>query len=187
MNAMHHWICRSSFWRAKLQDRVLPWALYGLDLGPAVLEVGPGFGMATDVLRQQSHSIFGVEIDGRLARLLARRFNGTNVRVVRGDGTALPFPDASFTGAVCFTMLHHVASAELQNRLIAEIRRVLRPGAVFAGTDSRWSRRMKWLHYRDILVPVDPDTFGARLEAAGFVDVDIRAHPKIFRFRARRP
>jgi hypothetical protein len=64
--------------------------------------------------------------------------------------------------------------------------RVLRFGGTFAGTDSRWSRGMKWLHYRDTLVAIDPNAFGARLEAAGFVDIDIRAHARIFRFRARR-
>ena len=43
---------------------------------------------------------------------------------------------------------------------------MLRPGAVFAGTDGPWSRRMKWLHVHDTLVPIDPDTFGVRLGKA---------------------
>ena len=160
----------------------------GLDLGPAVLEVGPGYGMATEVLRRQSPRIFSVEIDGRLSRLLGRRLAGSNAHVIQGDGTALPFPEAVFTGAVCFTMLHHVPSAALQDRLLAEVCRVLRPGAVFAGADSLWSRRMKWLHVRDTLVAIDPDTLGARLAAAGFVNIDIEVRaPRSFRFRARRP
>jgi SAM-dependent methyltransferase len=186
MNALHNWICQSSFWRAALQKRVLPWALYGLDLGSTVLEVGPGFGIATDVLRQKLPRVFSVEIDPRLARLLVRRLTGSNAYVIQGDGTALPFPDGVFTGSVCFTMLHHVPSTELQDRLLAEVRRVLQPGGVFAGTDSRWSCSMKLLHYRDTLVAIDPNTFGARLEAAGFADVNIKVHSRVFRFRARR-
>jgi SAM-dependent methyltransferase len=142
--------------------------------------------MATDVLRQKSCHVFGIEVDGQLARILGQRLTGTNTYIIQGDGTALPFRDAVFTGAVCFTMLHHVRSAELQNRLLSEVRRVLRPGGIFAGTDSRWSRGMRWLHYRDTLVAIDPNTFGARLEAAGSVDIDIRAHARIFRFHARR-
>lgn len=187
MNTLHNWICRSSFWRTTLQQRTLPWALYGLDLGTTVLEIGPGFGVATDILRQKSPHVFGVEIDGRLARSLGRRLTGTNAHVLQGDGTMLPFPDGTFSGSVCFTMLHHVRSPELQDRLLSEVCRVLRPGGIFAGTDGLWSRRMKWLHYRDTLVAIDPKTFGARLEAAGFVDVDIRVHPHVFRFRACRP
>jgi ubiquinone/menaquinone biosynthesis C-methylase UbiE len=48
----------------------------------------------------------------------------------------MPFDDESFSGAACFTMLHHVPSPEAQDRLFAEVGRVLRPGAPFAGTDS---------------------------------------------------
>jgi SAM-dependent methyltransferase len=160
-NTVHKWICRSSFWRGALQKRILPWALYDLDLGSTVLEVGPGFGMATDVLRQKSRHVFGIEVDAHLARILGQRLSGTNACIIQGDGTALPFRDAVFTGAVCFTMLHHLRSAELQNRLLSEVCRVLRPGSIFAGTDSRWSRGMKWLHYRDTLVAIAPNTFGA--------------------------
>jgi SAM-dependent methyltransferase len=36
------------------------------------------------------------------------------------------------------TMLYHVPTIELQDRLIREARRVLRPGGIFAGSDSRW-------------------------------------------------
>ncbi|HEY2017832.1 MAG TPA: class I SAM-dependent methyltransferase [Bryobacteraceae bacterium] len=186
MNALHNWLCQSSFWRIGLQQRILPWALSGVDLGSAVLEVGPGYGMATDVLRQTSPRVTTVEIDRRLAALLASRLSATNVNVIQGDGTALPFPDEVFSGAVCFTMLHHVPSAALQDRLLAEVRRVLRPGGVFAGTDSLWSRGMQWIHYRDTLVAIDPGTFPSRLEQAGFTAVDIQQHGQVFRFRAHR-
>ena len=186
MNTLHNWICRSSRWRSTLQESLLPWALYGLDLGSTVLEIGPGFGMATDVLLSKSPRVISVEIDTLLANSLARRLKGTNAQVIQGDGAALPFSTGTFSGAVCFTMLHHVPSTEMQDRLLSEVWRVLLPGGVFAGTDSRSSRMMRLLHYRDTLVAIDPDTFGARLETAGFVDVDIRVHPRVFRFRARR-
>ncbi|MEY2516440.1 MAG: hypothetical protein QOJ89_3798, partial [bacterium] len=76
-----------------------------------------------------------LEIDAGLAGALRERL-GDRVEVVQGDGAAMPFQDASFSAAACFTMLHHVPSAELQDRLFAEVRRVLVPGAPFAGTDS---------------------------------------------------
>ncbi len=184
MNLVHHWICRSAWWRSTLQDQILPWALGDTDLGSSVLEIGPGFGMATDVLRRRVPRVVGVEIDPHLARALAERLAGTNAAILQGDGTALPFPDASFTGAVCFTMLHHVPSPKLQDRLLAEVRRVLKPGSVFAGSDSTMSRAMRLLHWFDTLVPIDPETFPARLEAAGFTRIKVDAQPRAFRFRA---
>ena len=96
--------------------------------------------------------------------------------------------DESFDTAVCFTMLHHVSSAALQDQLLREVARLLRPGGTFAGTDSLSSRSFRLLHLFDTLVVVDPATFPARLEAAGFVDVAVDVmQPYAFRFRARKP
>jgi SAM-dependent methyltransferase len=98
----------------------------------------------------------------------------------------MSFPAASFDGAVCFTMLHHVPSMALQDRLLAEVARVLRPGGVFAGTDSRESRPFRLLHVFDTLTVVDPATFPDRLRAAGFDDVQVDLNRSAFRFRARK-
>jgi len=187
MNRVHLWVCRSSYWARALETKLLPWALDGVDLGDDVLEVGPGPGLATDVLRASHGRMTSVEIDGPLARSLAERLRGTNVRVVRGDATRLPFPDATFSGAVSFTMLHHVPSPALQDLLLAEVCRVLKPGAVFAGSDSLSNFAFRLFHLYDTLVPVDPGTFGARLEAAGFVGGEVSTATRAFRFRARRP
>jgi SAM-dependent methyltransferase len=96
--------------------------------------------------------------------------------------------DRSFDAAVCFTMLHHVPSVSLQDRLLREVARVLRSGGIFVGTDSLYSRSSRLLHLFDTMVVVDPDTFPARLQAAGFDDVfvDVKK-PYAFRFRARKP
>jgi ubiquinone/menaquinone biosynthesis C-methylase UbiE len=99
----------------------------------------------------------------------------------------MSLPDATFDAAVCFTMLHHVRSAELQDRLLAEVARVLRPGGIFAGTDSLKSRLLRLVHLFDTMVVVDPATFPDRLRAAGFQDVEVEVNPYAFRFRARKP
>ena len=99
----------------------------------------------------------------------------------------MSFPSASFDAALSFTMLHHVPSKELQDRLLAEVARVLRPGGIFAGVDSLSSRGFRLLHLFDTMVVVDPTSFPKRLEAAGFVDVQVDVNPYAFRFRARRP
>jgi SAM-dependent methyltransferase len=127
-----------------------------------------------------------VEIDPRLAARLDREL-GRDVRVVEGDGSDLPFPDGAFTGVVCFTMLHHVPSAQRQDMLFAQARRVLAPGGTFAGSDSTVSRLFRLLHVGDTMVPLDPETLGDRLAAAGFVDVAVSTAGRSLRFRARRP
>ena len=186
MNWIHRRLCRSGLWRKMLEERIVPWVLEGVELGPDLLEVGPGPGLTTDLLRRQAARMTAIEIDLTLAETLGARLRGSNVIVVGGDATAMPFEDARFTGAVSFTMLHHVPSRALQDKLVGEVGRVLKPGAMFAGTDSRQSLIMRLLHIHDTLVPVDPASFAARLEAAGFEDVFIETNAQAFRFRARR-
>jgi SAM-dependent methyltransferase len=187
MNSFHRWFCRTSFWKKTLANEIIPWALKGVDLGDDMLEVGPGPGMTTDILLERAQRLTSIEIDPRLADALKRRLQDTNVKVVEGDATAMPFADGSFSGAVSFTMLHHIPSPALQDRLLAEVYRVLKPGGVFAGSDSRWSVGFSMIHLWDTMVIVKPETFEARLKAAGFTDVSVNMAKRAFRFRARHP
>jgi len=98
----------------------------------------------------------------------------------------MPFPDCTFDGAVSFTMLHHVPSPALQDKLLREVWRVLKPGASFLGTDSVDSWLLRLIHIGDTLVAVDPATFSARLEGAGFEKISIETKFDAFRFRASR-
>ncbi len=187
MNRFHRWYCRTGHWRHTVQDEIVPWVLRGVDLGDHVLEVGPGPGLTTDVLARQVPALTAVEIDPGLAAKLRERFTGSNVTVEEGDATTMRFPDSMFTGAVSFTMLHHVPSAALQDQLLREVRRVLAPGANFAGSDSRTSAVFRLAHLADTMVLVEPDTFGGRLEAAGFTAVEVHSAKGAFRFRASVP
>jgi len=186
MNRFHRWYCRTGAWRRTVRERLLPWVLAGVELGDDVLEVGPGPGLTTDVLRARVPHLTSIEIDPALARTLRDRLPGGNVTVVEGDATAMPFGDAAFTGAVACTMLHHVPSTALQDRLLAEVHRVLRPGAWFAGSDSTPSLLFRAAHLFDTMVLVPPDAFAERLRRAGFRDVRVEHGPGAFRFQARR-
>jgi SAM-dependent methyltransferase len=112
---------------------------------------------------------------------------GSNVTVINASATEIPLPDASVSAVVCFTMLHHVPSPALQDRLLAEAARVLRPGGVFAGSDSTTSWFFRQVHRGDTLVPVEPETFAPRLEAAGFRSVKVSRGSGAFRFRGLKP
>src|SRR5688572_28359013 len=98
MNSFHRWFCRTSFWKNALKDGILPWALKDVDPGDDVLEVGPGPGLTTDLLRQRFERLTSIEIAPLLALSLKRRMQGTNVTVMEGDATAMPFEDGSFSG-----------------------------------------------------------------------------------------
>jgi SAM-dependent methyltransferase len=172
-----HAACGSDGWRELIRDVVLPWAIGELDLGDEVLEVGPGYGATTDVLAERVPNLTAVEIDDELAAFLTDRYaTREHVRIVRGDATALEFGDGRFTGAASFTMLHHVPTAELQDKLFAEVRRVLRPGAAFVSGDSIGSPELEARHVGDTYNPIDPSTLPARLSEAGFRDVIIKTN-----------
>jgi ubiquinone/menaquinone biosynthesis C-methylase UbiE len=186
MNIVHRWYCNSEAWGKMLHEQMLPGALRGIDLGDDLLEVGPGPGKATDWLRERAPHVTSIEIDTKLATALRARMQHTNVTVVEGDATAMPFPDAAFTSAVCFTMLHHVP-AKFQGKLLEEVARVLRPGAWFVGGDSIPSLTWNLFHLFDDRNPVDPATFVERLKRAGFVEAQLTYQVKSgFGWSARR-
>jgi hypothetical protein len=58
---------------------------------------------------------------------------------------------------------------------------------MFAGSDSRTSTLFRAAHLFDTMVLIDPETFGARLEHAGFENVSVLAAKESFKFEARKP
>jgi ubiquinone/menaquinone biosynthesis C-methylase UbiE len=169
------------------RDVILPWALGDTDLGDDVLEVGPGYGATTDVLSAVVPRLTSVEIDDELAAMLRERFAETpTVEIVNADATALAYPDERFTGAACLTMLHHVPTVALQDRLFGEIARVLRPGAALVASDSLASAELEAHHEGDTYNPVDPASLPDRLSAAGFERVDVKTNPYGWAVIARR-
>ena len=186
MNRLHRWLCASDRWRSTLQQRV-PWVIADTDLGPNVLEIGSGPGLTTDLLRTSVPRLTALEIDPKLALALSSRLAKSNVRVIEGDATDMPFGNSEFSSALSFTMLHHVSSSALQDQVLREVCRVLKPGGFFVGSDSLQNWWMRIIHIGDTLVPVNPDTFGTRLQDAGFEVLEVQKHTQAFRFRARRP
>ena len=186
MNLAHRAICGSGRWKRHVESDVVPWALDGVHLGWSVLEIGPGPGVTTDCLSTRVGYLTCVEIDPRLAADLSGRTAGRNVTVLCEDASAMSLPTAAFDGAVCLTMLHHVPSADLQDRLFREVARVVRPGGVFVGVDSTDSVPLRALHLFDTFTPVDPCTLARRLERAGFARAQIDRRRGVFRFQARR-
>ena len=188
MNLFHRWYCQSDGWGRIVKEHMLPALLKDVDLGDNVIEIGPGPGRTTEWLSERVPRLTAVEVDPDLARKLQVRMADTNVTVLEGDATKLTMDDDQFSGAVCFTMLHHVPSPELQDRLFSEVCRVIRPGGIYVGSDSTKSLRWRLYHIADTCVAVDPDTLQPRLEAAGFTNIAINVRKEGgFNFRARKP
>jgi SAM-dependent methyltransferase len=186
MNELHLKFLASPDWANMLETDLLPWIVESGDLGDDVLEIGPGPGLTTDLLRTRVPRVTALELDDDLAAQLTERLRGTNVEVVHGDATRSALPSDRFTTATCFSMLHHMPEAEMHDRLFAEVHRVLRPGGQFVGVDALDSDGMRAGHVDDTFVPVDPDTLPSRLEAVGFASTQIDVGDYQFRFRARK-
>ena len=129
-----------------MQTDILPLLTEHAELGEDMLEIGPGPGAATEWLRHRVKRLKVLEIDATAAETLAKRYEGSNVEVIVGDATRLSWPDGSFDSVGMFTMLHHVPTRRLQDALLAEALRVLRPGGTLVGSDSLASERLHAFH-----------------------------------------
>jgi hypothetical protein len=73
-------------------------------------------------------------------------------------------------------MLHHIEPAEAQDRVFAELARVLAPGAVLVAADGIYSDGSALFHQDDTYNPIDPEELEPRLAAAGFGSVRVRTY-----------
>src|ERR1700691_4332014 len=117
MNANHAQLCSSPEWAAYIQDDLLPLIAAGLDLGEEMLEIGPGPGAATDWLRHKVRRLTALELDAEAADKLAARYSDTNVEVITGSAAEMTFADESFDSVGSFTMLHHIPTVSLQDKV----------------------------------------------------------------------
>ncbi|MGC9961665.1 MAG: class I SAM-dependent methyltransferase [Acidimicrobiales bacterium] len=185
MNANHS-LCATQAWSEHIRDEVVTYMAAHADLGESMLEIGPGPGASTEWLRHEVKRLVAVELDESAAAGLARRYEGTNVEVVVGDATRLAYPEGSFDSVGCFTMLHHVPTARLQNAILAEALRVLRPGGVVVASDSLPSDGLHGFHVDDTYNPIDPGSLIARLQAIGFDRITVVV-ADILKFIAHKP
>jgi SAM-dependent methyltransferase len=106
------------------QDINLPVLLSLLpDAGTATLDLACGEGRLSRLLRTRGHRVVGVDYAPTMIRLAATHPDA--VPAVRGDATALPFPDQAFDLVVAYMCLHDI---DAMPQAVAEIARVLRPG-----------------------------------------------------------
>ncbi|MEU6071669.1 class I SAM-dependent methyltransferase [Streptomyces sp. NPDC047082] len=95
-----------------------------------VLEIGCGAGSDHSVIASIARDTVAVDLAERGARLTQTRLEleGRPGVAQVADAESMPFPDESFDGVCSFGVLHHTDHPE---RGVAEMRRVMRPGATF--------------------------------------------------------
>jgi SAM-dependent methyltransferase len=186
MNSMEHFFCSTSLWQRMTHRFLLPWVLSGAHLGDHVLEIGAGYGAATGHLLKLAPRVTSLEYDPQLLRKLEAKHRCAELTTLCGDAATLPFADQSFSSAVAILVLHHLKSRELQDRALAEVHRVLRPGGSFFAFEINdgWIHRA--VHYQSTFIPVTPGSAFARLTKAGFSKISVDFRSGGYRVSARR-
>ena len=157
--------------------------------GERILDVGCGPGFYVRELLDEigpNGSIVAVDASPDMLALARRRCEGrANVTFREGNAAALPVGDGEFDAALCFQVMEYVPDPAVA---LAEIHRALRPGGLALVWDVDWATA--WWHSNDaermrrvlaaweehLVHPSLPRTLGARLRAAGFVDVAVAGH-----------
>jgi SAM-dependent methyltransferase len=186
MNRMEHFFCSTSLWQRMTHRYLLPWVFSGARLGDHVLEIGAGYGAATGHLLKQAARVTSLEYDPRLLAKLTAKHQCAGLSAVCGDAATLPFADQSFSSAVAILVLHHLKSRELQDRALAEVHRVLRPGGSFFAFEINDGRIHRAAHFRSTFTPVTPGSAFARLTRVGFSKISVDFRSCGYRVSARR-
>lgn len=179
MNRNHSRLCSSQRWLRHIGEDVVAPIQRRARLGKCMLEIGPGPGAATEHLRHLVQRLTVLELEAAAAAALEERYRGQNIEVLCGDASAMEFADACFDSVGAFTMLHHVPTPQLQDRILREVFRVLRPGGVFVGSDSLPSTGGHTFHRGDVYNPVEPAAFFTRLQTAGFSSVALEVEDEL--------
>lgn len=95
--------------------------------GKDVLDIASGEGFGSSLLAKEARSVIGVDISQDAVMHAAKKYRNPRLRFEAGSATAIPLPDASVDIVVSFETLEHISAHE---EMLAEIKRVLRPGGV---------------------------------------------------------
>jgi ubiquinone/menaquinone biosynthesis C-methylase UbiE len=186
MNQTHLDYLVSPEWAKRLRADLIPWMDRTAQLGDEVLEIGPGPGLTTDILRERTKHVTAVEIDDGLAASLAQRLLNSNVDVVHGDAAELAFPDNHFSAVTAFSMLHHVSTSGAQDAIFREVFRILRQGGGLFATDALDLEPIRHAHEDDVFNPLPIETLRDRLKDAGFENIELEIGDYEIRFSARK-
>lgn len=131
---------QSQFWDRAAGTKVFSHALdherllQEIGVDASVLDYGCGRGRLCGELAQRGfRHVTGVDYSREMIEAAKHEHPGLEFSVV--DGETLPFVDARFDAVLLFAVLTCIAADAAQKQLIAEMKRVLRPGGLLLISD----------------------------------------------------
>jgi SAM-dependent methyltransferase len=135
--------------------------------GDKILDLGCGNGRLFELFKNQSVEYVGVDYSANLIDLAQKKY--PLVKFITADALNLPFGADEFDVIFAVALLHHIPSAELQLKVLANCHHVLRPGGFLILTVWNlwqpnllikykiWPMIFGWrprgLDWRDVLIP----------------------------------
>lgn len=93
-----------------------------------VLDVACGEGYGSSMLARHARKVVGIDVSiETITHAKATYSGGTNLEFLQGSASSLGLPDDSFDIVISFETVEHLRE---QEQMLAEIRRVLRPGGI---------------------------------------------------------
>ena len=141
-----------------------------------VIDIGCGVGNAHPLLAGNIGRLAGVDVSAACLAEAAERNPRNEYRAY--DGLNLPFPDASFDVASAVCVFHHIR-LDWREALAKDVRRVLRPGGIFAIFEHNplnplTRRAVSQCKFDKGALLLRSREAEALLAAAGFADVETR-------------
>ena len=124
----------------------------------SIIDVGCSTGIMANYFSDYFGEVVGIDIDAPAVRYARENFTKDNLEFNIGDAMNIKFPKNSFDVVICAHIYEHVPDAD---RLMAEIRRVLKPGGVcYFSAGNRLA--VKEPHYNLPFLSVMPRFFAHR-------------------------
>lgn len=154
------------------------------DRPTAILDVGCGTGVFAALIRRSlpKATVWGVDLVADMLAGGRARWQalGDHAAPIQADSERLPFPSGAFDVVACANSFHHYPH---QERAVAEMHRVLKPGGRLILVDGYRDVPWGWFIYDLCVAGVEGDVRhvsarGARdlLDQAGFIDVHQNVH-----------
>ena len=151
----------------------------GMRADRTVIELGAGRGKFTRLLAETGAAVTAVEPVATMLERLVRDLPG--VAALRGEAQHIPLPDASADAVVCAQAFHWFAT----RAVLAEIRRVLKPGGVLGLIWNIRDESVAWVReLTAIMAPYEGDApryyngeWRGVFPAPGFGELHERAFP----------